>query len=139
MIKGIYIVQKDNKPLFSYRKNDNTDFNQEVLLRILRTLREFAKGMEENLHDFVIGNRKYYFTRDKMNNTKIIIEADQTASDKNIQSVLKEIRNAYINEFLGEFILTQNEMEKKNKRFQEKLSEIIENRKIGVKAFLLNI
>lgn len=139
MISSIYILESDNTPIIEFKKDDKEKTNDELLLRLTKSLQQFANGIEEDLSDFVIGNKKYFFAKNNMNNTKYIIKTDARVKRKHVYPILKKIQNLYINEFIGSLTMSQKEIDRAKERMKNKIAETLMSTNMGVEDFLKTI
>jgi uncharacterized protein with von Willebrand factor type A (vWA) domain len=139
MISSIYVLESDNRPIIQYKKNGEENTNDNLLLRLAKSLQQFANGMEEDLSDFVIGDKKYFFAKNTLNKTQYIIEADAEVKRKQVYPILKKIQNLYMNEFIGSMTMSQKEIEKAKERIKEQIASILIDSNMRVENFLKTI
>jgi uncharacterized protein YpuA (DUF1002 family) len=140
-VKGIFVLDEDENPIITYKngKANPEDLNLDWLLRILKSLKDFADGFDENLNSISIGEYKYLYTIDNLSKTKFVIQLDKDISEKKYYPIVKKIKNLYINQFIGDFTMTKKEIEEAKERFKEKLSKTLEKQIFTISEFLSSI
>lgn len=140
-VKGIFVLDEEEKPIITYKNGETNpdNLNLEWLIRILKSLKDFANGFDENLNSISIGDFKYIYTIDDLSKTKFIIQLTKDISEKKYYPIVKEIKNLYINQFIGDFTMTKKEIEEAKKRFKEKLTKSLEKRLFSLTDFLASL
>ncbi|TXT54738.1 MAG: hypothetical protein BAJALOKI2v1_730010 [Promethearchaeota archaeon] len=140
-VKGIFVLDEKEKPIITYKNGETNpdNLNLEWLIRILKSLKDFANGFDENLNSISIGDFKYIYTIDNLSKTKFIIQLTKDISEKKYYPIVKEIKNLYINEFIGDFTMTKKEIEEAKTRFKEKLTKSLERRLFSINDFLASL
>lgn len=139
MISSIYILEADNKPVIQFKKEASSETNDDLLLRLTKSLQQFANGIEEDLSDFVIGDKKYFFATNEMSNTKYVIEADAEVKRKDVYPILKKVQNLYINKFIGSLTMSQEQIEKAKEIIKDEIAEILIDNNMKIEDFLKTI
>lgn len=139
MISSVYILESDNKPVIHYKKEESSESNDDLLLRLTKSLQQFANGIEEDLSDFVIGDKKYFFATNKMSETKYVIEADAEVKRKDVYPILKKVQNLYINEFIGSLTMSQEQIDKAKEKIKDEIAEALMNSNMKIEDFLKTI
>ncbi|TXT65786.1 MAG: hypothetical protein BAJALOKI3v1_70089 [Promethearchaeota archaeon] len=139
MITRIYILESDNRPIIQYKKNGEKNTDDNLLLRLAKSLQQFANGMEEDLNDFVIGDKKYFFAKNAMSGTQYIIETEAEVKRKQVYPILRKIQNLYMNEFIGSMTMSQKEIEKAKGRIKEQIASSLVDSNMRVEDFLKTI
>jgi predicted phage tail protein len=139
MIKNIYILKKDNSPFIIYKNGHENNVFQQSIARLSEALRSLAIDIKDELCHFQLGNEKYHYSVDKMSGTKFIIVTDTETKDKHINSILREIKNSYINEFIGSSLMSEVEIKQAKRKVKKEMSSHIDDEGLKTEDFLLNL
>ncbi|TXT65785.1 MAG: hypothetical protein BAJALOKI3v1_70088 [Promethearchaeota archaeon] len=139
MIKSIYVLDADNKPIITYKKKENEQIEDKMLLRLTKSLNQFANGMGDHLSDFVMGENKFFFAKNSMSDTKYIIETDTRVSRKDVRPFLKKVQNFYLNEFIGTMTMSEREIKQAKQNIRSQIEEMIDETGLKIENFLKSI
>jgi hypothetical protein len=139
MIKSVYVLDADNKPIITYKKKENEQIEDKMLLRLTKSLNQFANGMGDHLSDFVMGENKFFFAKNSMSDTKYIIETDTRVSRKDVHPFLKKVQNFYLNEFIGTMTMSEREIKQAKQNIRSQIEEMIDETGLKIENFLKSI
>jgi hypothetical protein len=139
MIKSVYVLDADNTPIIRYKKKENEQIEDEMLLRLTKSLNQFANGMGDDLSDFVMGENKFFFAKNSMSDTKYIIETDTRVSRKDVRPFLKKVQNFYLNEFISTMTMSEQEVKQAKQNIRSKVEEMIDETGLKIESFLKSL
>lgn len=105
-IYKIYIIQEDGEVLFPndliFKDMDN--YQQNMFSNLMMAMQHFAKDLaNEDISTFQMGAEKIYSKKDPITNITFIYKTDKKTKDKRVFNLLNRVKNAFINQFTGNF------------------------------------
>ncbi|TFF97584.1 MAG: hypothetical protein EU547_03935 [Promethearchaeota archaeon] len=140
-ILGVYIIDNDAKVFFEQEiySQGSENINEAILSRIIITLQKFAEELGGgNIHKIEIGKNQVFILGDELTEYKFILWCNQKIKQKMAQNVLGEIKNIFIDTFMGQYHKDQEKLIKLKSKFSDKISKLFEKPK-DVSGFLKKI
>ena len=127
-IISLYIINYARDLIF-WQENVSQNakkIDQEYLSNILSTLEMIASQIgEEEVKIIELGKVRHFISKDNMTGISFVIRCEKGVKAKKINQMLREIKNIFIGEFIGNFNATQIEKVRIMKSFMNSLFEII--------------
>ncbi|TXT61966.1 MAG: hypothetical protein BAJALOKI1v1_1060001 [Promethearchaeota archaeon] len=142
MIDSIYILDNEDTPLIIYDSNGSKKSESEyqmLVAKLTESLRLFASDLKDHLCHFEIGNKKYHYTMDNISGVKFIVISDKEMREKELLDIMQEIKNHYINTFIGSSLLTEREIADAKDRVKKKIEDLTEGKRFNSTQFLLDL
>jgi len=127
-IKSIYILDGKGQPIYMRELSLQGEQNPESILytNIVTAIQQFVQSSlgEKEAKIIQLGDFKIYHSKDHISNLSFIIKCNLKIKEKKAFSILKQIKNLFIDKFIGKF---SSSSEEKNELMQEFIDEMDKN------------
>ncbi|MFX1457372.1 MAG: hypothetical protein ACFFDB_18555 [Promethearchaeota archaeon] len=133
----IYIIDSSGATIFGYDNyvKGNSEVNHTLLSHFIYALQSVAKNLgEDETKEVEINKNKFFLIKEKLTSFLFIIKAKPNAKSEVITSILKKIREKFMEKFAGHFTLPVQDKIELLRSFKEDVKRIIEG-----KNHLLNL
>lgn len=126
---GVYIIDEEAKVFFEqeiYAQGSNR-IDEAILSRIVVTLQIFADELGGgDVHKLEIGKNRVYMLGDDITNFKFILRCKQNVKQKRAQQILGEIKNIFINIFMGKYHKDEEKLRKLKSKYSNEITKYFE-------------
>jgi hypothetical protein len=128
-ILGLYVIDDDANVFFEQeiysQGSDNID--EAILSRIIITLQRFADELGGgDVHKIEIGKNRVFMLGDDISDFKFILRCKQKVKEKRAQNILGEIKNIFIDLFIGKYHKNDDALMKLKSKFSDEISKYFE-------------
>jgi len=137
-IKSVYIIDGQGNPLYARElySQGGLDNQQKLFTSLISAIQQFASSLGEAEAKIIeLGNDKIFSTGDQLTNLKFILKCDKGMKKKKAFSILKDIKNLFLNIFTGKFTSSVDIKSELMKKFILEMNDLIAP-KSNVDAFL---
>ena len=129
-ILGVYIIDDDASVFFEQeiysQGSDNID--EAILSRIIITLQRFADELGGgDVHKIEIGKNRVFMLGDDISDFKFILRCKQNVKEKRAQNILGEVKNIFIDIFMGKYHKSEETLMKLKSKFSDEISKYFED------------
>jgi len=127
----IYIIDDTGTTIFSYETaiKESIGVNSALLSNLILALQSLVKNIREDLIRVVeMGNDKFFITKEMSTSYIFILKTNRDADSEFINSILKEIKDKFVEKFMGYFSLAVDEKIELFISFKEDIKEILRDK-----------
>lgn len=114
-IESIFILNNNGVPIFiqeNYIQGKN-NIDPALLSDLVNALQKFANELGEKETKFIeLGGGKIFSTKDNSSNYLFVLKCDKNAKAKRMYQILNDVKNLFLNIFLGNLYVIKEEINK---------------------------
>jgi len=127
---GVYVVDDDANVFFEqeiYSQGSNS-IDEAILSRIIITIQKFADELGGgDVRKIQIGTNQVFMLGDKITNNKFILRCNQNVKQKRAQEILSDIKNIFIDIFMGNYQEDKETLMKLKSTFSDEILTYFED------------
>lgn len=129
-ILGVYVIDDDAEVFFEqeiYSQGSNS-IDEAMLSKIIITIQKFADELGGgDVRKIEFGQNRVYMLGDKITNYKFILRSNQKVKQKRAQEILRDIKNTFIDTFIGNYQEDKETLMKLKSKFSDEIITYFED------------
>lgn len=124
-IVGIYIINKNDEPVFIYEPRKKKNFDYDILFDTLITLDKMAGELEGDLKRVTLGEHVYFFIHETVTNYQFIFKCSTDMERNDISEFIYNLKEKFLVEFRGFRVIGKYKKKKMVKKFKKLVGKMI--------------
>ncbi len=133
------IIDENGNPFYTYERSDqgSSENSNWMFSNFVQSLQLFAKSLGENdVNTITLGDYKIYAIKDNLSNMVFFLRSEITAKSKKVNRILCQMRNIFIEKFLGNLNATEDRKRELLNSFSKDLMKVLKEKENSIEKLL---